>query len=74
MWIGIGIIAAFCFLFSFAIYLAKNEGSKAAKLEALKAEIKRQAEEQRRANEIADRVRNMSDNDVHSRLHNLQSK
>ena len=74
MWIGIGMIAAFCCLFSIAIYLAKNEGSKSAKLEALKLELKKQAEEQRRMHEVSNVVRNMSDDDVRSRLHNIQGK
>lgn len=74
MWIGIGIGIAVCFLFALTIRIAKDEGSKAAQLEALKAEIRKNAEEQRRANEANDRVRNMSDVSIRNRLSNLQSK
>lgn len=74
MWQYLLVIIAFGGLMSVVVYLASKNGSKSAQLEALKAEIRKNAEEQRRANEIADRVRNMSDDDVYSRLHNLQSK
>ena len=73
MWIVIGIIAAICCLFLLTIQIARKEGSKAAKLEALKAEIKRQAEEQRRYNALLDNVRNMSNDIVRNRLSDLSN-
>ena len=74
MWQYLLAIVAFGGLISVVVYLASKNGSKSAQLEALKAEIRKNAEEQRRANEAVDKVRNMSDADIHSRLSNLQSK
>ena len=70
------LVAIFIFssIFGIAIMLASKHGKKTAQLEALKAEIEKNAEEQRRANEAINRVRNMSDDDVSKRLHNIQSK
>ena len=56
------------------LWLASKNGSKAAQLEALKAEIKKNAEEQRRAREITDNVYAMSADDARRRLCELQSK
>ncbi len=61
-------------LFSVAIYLASKNGSKAAQLAALKAEIKKQAEEQRRANKIMDNVRSFDEHTVRQRLHQIANK
>ena len=74
MWQYLLAIVAFGSLMSVVVYLASKNGSKSAQLEALKAEIRKNAEEQRRANEAIDRVRNMSDADVRNRLSNLQGK
>ena len=67
-------IIVFGSVFGVAILLASKEGSKAAQLENLKAELKKLAEEQRRANETIDRVRNMSDDAVRDRLKTLSEK
>lgn len=61
-------------LLGVALWLASKNGSKAAQLEALKAELKKQAEEQTRANKIMDSVRNMPSNDVRKRLQDISSK
>lgn len=61
-------------LLGIALWLASKNGSKAAQLEALKAELKKQAEEQTRANKIMDNVRNMPNNDVRKRLQDISSK
>lgn len=74
MWQYLLVIIAFGGLMNVVVYLASKNGSKSAQLEALKAEIRKDAEEQRRANEANDRVRNMSDASVRNRLSNLQSK
>ena len=74
MWIYLVVILFFGSVFAMAIVMASKEGSKAAQLENLKAELKKLSEEQRRANEINDRIRNMSESDIRNRLHNLQSK
>lgn len=74
MWTAIGIIVAYCFLFGVVIWLARREGKKSAKLEELRKTVKRQAEEQYRANKSLDNVRNMSDNDVRCRLRTISGK
>lgn len=74
MWTAIGIIVAYCFLFGVVIWLARREGKKSAKLEELRKTVKRQAEEQYRANKSLDSVRNMSDNDVRGRLRTISGK
>ena len=61
-------------LFSVAIYLASKNGSKAAQLEALKAEIKKQAEEQRRVQKITDTVTAMDEHSVRQRLHKIANR
>lgn len=74
MWQYLLAIVAFGGLMSVVVYLASKNGSKSAQLEALKAEIRKNAEEQRRANEAIDRVRNMSESDIRNRLSNIHSK
>lgn len=61
-------------LFVTVICLASKNGSKAAQLAALKAELKKQAEEQRRAQEIKDRVYSLSADDARRRLHDVANK
>ncbi len=61
-------------LFSVAIYLASKNGSKAAQLAALKAEIKKQAEEQARASKIMDNVRSFDEHTVRQRLHQIANR
>ena len=57
-----------------SLWLASKNGSKAAQLEALKAELKKNAEEQKRAQQIADRVYALSGDDARRRLHNVANK
>lgn len=61
-------------LLAVCLWLASKNGSKAAQLEALKAEIKKQQEEQARASKITDSVRNMDEHTVRSRLHEIANK
>lgn len=61
-------------LLSAVILLASKNGSKSAQLEALKAEIRKQAEEQERAQRINNSVGNMSSSDVRDRLRQTSSK
>ena len=56
------------------IVLAGKNGRKAAQLEALKATLKKQAQEQARANKIMDNVRTMPHDDVRKRLHGIANK
>ena len=71
MWTAIGIIVAYCFLFGVVIWLARREGKKSAKLEELRKTVKRQAEEQYRANKSLDSVRNMDEHTVRNKLHSI---
>lgn len=70
------ILAVFsCFgLLVTALYLAGKNGSKAAQLEALKAEIRKQVEEQARAQRIMDTVSYLSADDARRRLHEVANK
>lgn len=63
-----------CGILGVALLLASKNGSKAAQLEALKAELKKQAEEQKRAQKITDRVNALSADDARRRLHDLANK
>lgn len=63
-----------CGLLGVALWLSSKNGSKAAQLEALKAELKKQAEEQKRANKIMDSVRNMDEHTCRQRLHEIANK
>lgn len=74
MTVQIILICAFIVSFCVALYLSRKEGSKAAQLEALKAELKKQAEEQARAQRIIDKVGYMSADDARRKLCELQSK
>lgn len=64
---GIGVLGI-------ALWLASKNGSKSAQLEALKAEIKKQAEEQARAQRIRDKVSYLSGDDARRRLHEVANK
>lgn len=61
-------------LLTVIIFLSSKNGSKAAQLEALKAEIKKQAEEQARAERITNNVGSLSPDDARRRLHDVASK
>lgn len=74
MWIYLIAILAFGSLLSVAIVMASKNGSKAAQLEALKAEIRKQAEEQARASKIMDNVRSFDEHTCRQRLHNVANK
>ena len=56
------------------IVLAGKNGRKAAQVDALKAILKKQMQEQARANKIMDNVRTMPSDDVRKRLHDISSK
>ncbi len=58
-------------LLGVALWLASKNGSKAAQLEALKTELKKQAEEQQRAQKIMDNVYALSGDDAKRRLRNV---
>ncbi len=74
MWTAIGGIVGFGLLLWVAVALAKSSGRNAARLEALKAEAKRLAQEQERANAINDSVDNLPIDDVRERLQNVGRK
>lgn len=74
MWTQLGMTGGFICLLGAVLWMACKEGSKAAKLEALKAEIKKQAQEQARAQKIFSSVEQLHAADVRRRLRNLSSK
>lgn len=74
MWTALGLIGGFCFLIWVILAIACKKAEAQTKLELLKQETERTANEQKRANEIIDRVRNFSDDTIRRRLQNLSSK
>lgn len=71
MWTAIARTLGFGGLLWAVIALSKNYGRAAAQAEALKAEAKRAAREQERANKIIDSVDHMSVDDMRKRLRDL---
>ena len=74
MWQYLFAILAFGSLLSVVIVLASKHASKEAQLQNLKAELKKQAEEQERARRIMDQVSYMSNDDARRKLCELQIK
>lgn len=74
MWTALGLIGGFCFLVWLLLAISCKKAEAQTKLELLKQEVERNANEQKRANKIINSVSNMSDNDVRSRLQNLSNK
>lgn len=74
MWLYILLIVAYCSLFGTIIFLARREGSKSAKLAALKKEVAARAKEQAKANAIIDSVRNFDELTCRQRLHEIANK
>ena len=68
------LIAGFIVAFVASLWLASKNGSKAAQLEALKAEIQKQAEEQERAEKITDSVCAMDEHTMRNKLHEIANK
>lgn len=65
------LIGGLALLLGVVVLLASKSGSKAAQLENLKAEIKKQAEAQARAQRILNHVANIPADDVRKRLQNI---
>lgn len=65
---------AFGALLSLVVVLSSKHASKEAQLQNLKAELKKQAEEQDRAKRIIDKVSYMSAADARRKLCELQAK
>ena len=74
MWTAIACLLGFGVLLWAVIAQSKNYGRAAAQAELLKAEAKRAAKEQERANKIIDSVDRMSNDDVRERLRRLSDK
>lgn len=74
MWQYIFAIVAFGGVFATALFLASKHASKEAQLQNLKAELKKQAEEQERARKITDSVYSLSADDARRRLHDVANK
>ena len=67
-------IVIFGSLFGAALLFASKHSSKAAQLDALKAELRKLAEEEKRAEKVKNTVYSMSADDARRRLCELQSK
>lgn len=74
MWTHVILIGGFLSLLGLVVLLSSKSGSKAAQLESLKAEIKKQAEAQARANKIIADINNRSADDARKRLQDISSK
>lgn len=74
MQLALILLVCFSAMFGVALLLSRREGSKAAQLKALKAELEKRAKEQAKANEIIDSVRNMDEHTVRNRLHEIANK
>lgn len=61
-------------LLMLVVMLANKNGSKAAQLEALKAELKKQAEEQERANRINNSVASLTPDNARELLHKVSNE
>lgn len=74
MWIYLIATLFFGGMLSAVIILASKSGSRAEQVENLKAELRKIAEEQARAQRITDNVGSMSDNDVRNKLHKIANR
>ena len=74
MWVYLIAIILFGSVLGTALVLASKGGSKQAQLEALKAELRKQAEEQARAQRITDNVYSLSPDDARKRLQDVANK
>lgn len=74
MMLKIGALLASALAFLAALFFARREGMSAAKVDALRREIERNAKEQERNNAINNSVANMSDDDVRKRLQDVSGK
>lgn len=67
-------VCSFLLVLGVVLLLARKNGSKAAQLEAMKAELKKRAEEQRRAQKIISNVSSLNNDDARRRLHDIATK
>lgn len=74
MWPAIGCVCGLGLMLWAVIALAKNSGRNAARLEALKQEAIRQAQEQEVCHEVKNRVYHLPVSAVRKRLQNLARK
>lgn len=74
MWPAIGCVCGLGLMLWAVIALAKNSGRNAARLEALKQEAIRQAQEQEACHEVKNRVYHLPVSAVRKRLQNLARK
>lgn len=74
MWIYLIVILAFGSLLSVAIVMASKNGSKAAQLESIKAELRKIANEQEKANRIKNNVASLSTDDARRMLQDVANK
>lgn len=68
------LVGGFGVVFAAALYLAYKYGSKAAQLDAARAQVRQQRKEQQYATEITSRVYALDGNSVRRRLHDVAGK
>lgn len=71
MWLKIGAILLSALAWLAALWYARRDGASAERIKALKAEAERALQEQERANEIHQRVDNLTIDSVRERLQNI---
>lgn len=74
MWAAVGYAGAAGLIIGALIFFAAKNASKTAQLEALKAEIKREAEEQKYAQRITAGVNRLPGSIVRERLQNVSQQ
>lgn len=74
MWIEFLAIFGFGLLLTVIVALASKNGSKAAQLEALNAEIRKQAYEEEKLRKISKDVSNFDECTIRQRMHEISNK
>lgn len=71
MWIYVVLTVLGGSLLSLVVYLSTKNGSRLAQLEAIKEELKRLEKEEKKANEISNKVAHLTADDARRRLHEV---
>ena len=74
MWIYVVLTVLGGSLLSLVVYLSTKNGSRLAQLEAIKEELKRLEKEEKKANEISNKVAHLTADDARRRLHDVANK
>lgn len=74
MWTAICLMFGFVFLVWIIVSAVYKKSEAQTKLQLLKEEARKHAEEHERANKIVRKINNMSSDDIRNRLQNLSDK